>query len=214
MDKNKISIKILGEEHYLITTDSPEYVEKVAKMVDDRMSTILKSNSALSHRRIAVLVALNLADDLTKAQKHIDELEANNVKPKAEITETKNKVVEMTKKINESEELYTNILNEFAKVKKTRNKQETMIHELTNRLEIVCEEIVGGDEALKNASAKIALLEKKLALRESEISEYIKVFDELENKQLHENEFYAEEEFLELDDFENEIIIEGEIEEN
>lgn len=213
MDKNKISIRILGEEHYLITTDSPEYVEKVAKMVDDRMNTILKSNSALSHRRIAVLVALNLADDLTKALNDIDELKAKNVKPKVEITETKNKVIEMTKKINESEELYTNVLNEFAKVKKTRNKQETMIHELTNRLEIMCEEIVGGDEALKNASAKIALLEKKLALRESEISEYIKVFDELENKQLQENEFYAEEEFLELDDFENEIIIEGEIEE-
>lgn len=209
-EKNKIAIKILGQEHCLISTDSPEYVEKVAKIVDERMNTILKSNSALSHTKIGVLTALNLADDLTQARQKIEELKATQKKPKADISETRKKVVEMTKKITESELLYTSVLKEFDKVSRTRNEQIKEITDITDRLETVCGEFVDENEALKNAIVRIAVLEKKLALRESEIAEYIKVFDELEN----EERTNLEEEFLEEDDYEEEIIFEGEIEEN
>lgn len=216
-NKNKISVRILGKEHYLISTDHPEYVEKVAKMVDDRMSAILRSNSALNHTKIGVLTALNLADDLAKARQKIDDLKVKHQVPMADISETKKQVLEMTKQIIEAENLYNNILEEMNQVASRRREQEKMISNLTLKLEKTCEEIVDGDEALNQAMVNIALLEKKLLLRESEIAEYIKVFDELEKEKLDELKSYDKDDELELEEYEyeydgNDIIFEGEIE--
>ncbi len=182
--KNKISVNILGQEHYLISTDHPDYVHKVAKIVDERMGAILRSNSSLSPTKIGVLTALNLADDLTKTRQQNDNLKHSTETPKFELLETKQQVLEMTKQITESENLYTTVLHEFETMKQRRAEQEKMITDLTSKLEHMFSDAANNDEVLKKAKAQVQLLEEKVNLRESEIAEYIKVFDEIEAENL------------------------------
>lgn len=197
--KNKISVRILGQDHYLISTDDPIYVEKIAKLVDDRMQAIMKSNSSLSYTKVAILTALNLADDLSKARQQIEELLPNQHVPYGDMEETKKQIVSLTQHVAEAEGLYDSILNDFDTIKSSREAQEDQLKHLANKLEIMCGDLLEGDEALAKATAKITELEEKLLLREGEIAEYMKVFDELESESLESSQAYEEEIIYEED---------------
>lgn len=199
--KNKIAVRILGQDHYLVSTDDTEYVQQVAKMVDDRMQAILKGNSSISYTKIAILTALNLADDLTKARKKVEELKIVSKPPKVEMSETKKQIHELAKHVNEAEYIYDNVLSELEMIKSSRKDQEAMMRSLTNRLQVLCGDMEDEDEALRRATSRIEELEEKLQDRENELQEYIRVFDELENEQLMETTIY-EDEILYEDDIE------------
>jgi len=204
-NKNKISVRILGQDHYLITTDNQHYVENVARLVDDRMQAILRSNSSLSYTKIAILTALNLADDLMKTRSQLEEVSPEHKMPQGDIEETKKQITSLTKHVADAEGLYDNILSEFEMIKSTRSDQETQLRKLVDRIEMMCGDLVIGDEALDKATIRITELEEKLLLRESEISEYIKVFDEIETDNLRES-------IIQNDEFEDEIIYEEDLE--
>lgn len=74
MEKNRISVKICGIEYILVSTEAPEYVHKVAYMVDKKMNEILESNTKLSTAQAAVLTAVNLADERIKSSEGSDNL--------------------------------------------------------------------------------------------------------------------------------------------
>ncbi|MBI9013914.1 MAG: cell division protein ZapA [Clostridiales bacterium] len=205
-NKNKLSVRILGQDHYLITTDDQQYVERVARLVDDRMQAILKSNSSLSYTKIAILTALNLADDLSKARQQLAEALPNQHIPKGEIEETKKQITSLTQHVSEAEGLYDNILSEFEIIKSSRSDQEVQLRKLVEKIEMMCGDLVDSDEVLERASNRIAELEEKLLLRESEISEYMKVFDEIETENLRES-------VTQYEDYEDEIIYEEDLEE-
>lgn len=204
-NKNKMSVRILGQDHYLITTDNQHYVENVARLVDDRMQAILKSNSSLSYTKIAILTALNLADDLMKTRLQLEEVAPEPNLAHGDIEETKKQITSLTKHVADAEGLYDNILSEFEMIKSTRSDQETQLRKLVDRIETMCGDLVIGDEALDKATIRIAELEEKLLLRESEIAEYIKVFDEIETDNLRES-------IIQNDDSEDEIIYEEDLE--
>ena len=66
--ENRITINICGEEYTFIAEESPSYMQKVAALVDARMSEVLK-NGRVSRTDAAVLAAVNIADEYYK---HID----------------------------------------------------------------------------------------------------------------------------------------------
>lgn len=205
-NKNRLSVRILGQDHYLITTDDQQYVENVARLVDDRMQAILKSNSSLSYTKIAILTALNLADDLMKTRDKIDEIMPEQDLPKSDIEETKKQISSLTQHVSDAEGLYDNILSEFEMIKSVRTDQEVQLRKLVEQIESMCGDIVSSDEALDRATVRIAELEEKLLLRESEIAEYMKVFDEIESENLRES-------ITQYEDYEDEIIYEEDLEE-
>lgn len=209
--KNKIAVKILGQDHYLISTDDVDYVHKVAKLVDDRMQTILKSNSSLSHTKIAILTALNLADDLSKARKKIEELKLVTKPQKVELKETKSQITSLADQLTQTESLYENLLNELDMMRSARETQETQMRELMTQLKGMFGDLEAGDEALQRATNRIAELEEQLLVRENEIAEYIRVFDEIENEKLQnlnlndeEDSYMYEEEIIYEEDFDEE----------
>ena len=73
--KNRVVVRILGQDYPLMSEDSRDYMQKVAYVVDDRMREILNSNKKLSNSMVAVLTALNLADDYLKCTHEKEELE-------------------------------------------------------------------------------------------------------------------------------------------
>jgi len=73
--KNRVIVRILGQEYPLMSEDSREYMQKVAYVVDDRMNALIKSNNKLSTSMVAVLTALNLADECLKCTQEKEKLE-------------------------------------------------------------------------------------------------------------------------------------------
>jgi cell division protein ZapA len=65
-DKNRVAVSIMGEEYILRGTSSADDMDRVGRYVDRLMRTLSENNIQMSRHRIAVLAALNLADELLR----------------------------------------------------------------------------------------------------------------------------------------------------
>jgi len=74
---NKVTVTIYNEAYIGKCTEKPDYIEMLASYVDRRMRMVQQRNVNLSTSKVAVLTALNLADELNKLQEDYDELVKN-----------------------------------------------------------------------------------------------------------------------------------------
>ena len=75
MQKTRTTVRIAGREYTIASTDSAEYVSRVAAWVDRRMSE-LAAATKLPAPQLAVLTAVNAADDMMKSRDEIRRLRA------------------------------------------------------------------------------------------------------------------------------------------
>lgn len=105
--KNKVEVKIHGKEYTVVGTEPHEYIQKVAMYIDKKMYEITNMNDRLSTAMVAVLSAINVADDYFKvsmdaeqlraqAQQYADELE----KCTARLKEAEKENVRLKENIN------------------------------------------------------------------------------------------------------------------
>ncbi|MEQ8235425.1 MAG: cell division protein ZapA [Syntrophomonadaceae bacterium] len=71
---NRVKVEIFNQEYIVKGSENAEYIEMLAAYVDRRMRMIEQRNHSLSIVKVAVLTALNLADELNKLQEDYDEL--------------------------------------------------------------------------------------------------------------------------------------------
>lgn len=71
---NKVTVRILDEEYVVRGEEDPEYIITLASYVDRRMKAIQQRNLNLGITKVAVLTALNIADELSKLQEDYDEI--------------------------------------------------------------------------------------------------------------------------------------------
>lgn len=67
MDKQKMTVRVAGKEFALVTSDSPEHLSRVAAYVDRQITETLFATRQ-PKETVAVLVAMNITDELMKAQ--------------------------------------------------------------------------------------------------------------------------------------------------
>ncbi len=63
-DIEATTVHILGREYKIKGFADKNYIIKVAQYVDEKMRELSKSSSLPSHDRLAILAALNIADEL------------------------------------------------------------------------------------------------------------------------------------------------------
>lgn len=81
--KNRVSVRIYHEEYTMCGTAAPAYLEQLAKYVDEKMRQIGEANRRLGTSKVAILTAVNLADELFRAQRRVQELESQLKKKNA-----------------------------------------------------------------------------------------------------------------------------------
>lgn len=67
MEKQKTVVRVGGKEYALVSADSPEYMNRVAAYVDRKLEETSMA-TRLPTNMVAVLVSLNMADELMKSQ--------------------------------------------------------------------------------------------------------------------------------------------------
>jgi cell division protein ZapA len=65
-EKSRVTVTIMGEEYILKSSSTPEAMHQVGRYVDRLMSNLADKNFQMSKQKIAVLAALNLADELLR----------------------------------------------------------------------------------------------------------------------------------------------------
>lgn len=72
MDKNSIKVQIFGMDYSLRSDKDPEYVKQVAAYVDEKIQKLSTTTNVKSQTKIAVLVALNIAEELFQLKRQHD----------------------------------------------------------------------------------------------------------------------------------------------
>jgi cell division protein ZapA len=73
-----VHVEIFGQDYAVRGGDDPGYVEKLAAFVDDRMKEISRTSGAVDSLRIAVLAALNVADECFHLREELDDADARS----------------------------------------------------------------------------------------------------------------------------------------
>ena len=71
--ENRVTINICGEEYTFVAQEAPSYMQRVGTYVDEKMNEVLQ-NAHVGRVDAAVLTAVNITDELFKAQAEADQL--------------------------------------------------------------------------------------------------------------------------------------------
>ena len=71
MEKSRVKVKIFGTEYALKADTGCEDIKEAAAYVDKRMQEIVAKMADQSDTRVAVLAALNIADELFQTRRQI-----------------------------------------------------------------------------------------------------------------------------------------------
>ena len=104
--ENRITVSICGSEYTLMAEETPSYMQKVASLVDAKMSGIMASGR-VARTDAAVLTAANLADELLKQQAAAENLRAqlkgyldDANRAKTELSETKREMFKLQQQLD------------------------------------------------------------------------------------------------------------------
>ena len=104
--ENRITVSICGTEYTLMAEESPAYMQKVAAMVDTKMSEIMASGR-INRSDAAVLTAMNIADEMLKQQGGTENLRAQlkgyldeASRAKNELSECKREIFRLQQQLN------------------------------------------------------------------------------------------------------------------
>ena len=73
---NKVTtVKIYKQTYQVRSGGDPEYIKRLAKYVDETMTDVFESTPSVDSIKVAVLAALNIADEYFSTKDELDRLE-------------------------------------------------------------------------------------------------------------------------------------------
>lgn len=152
--KNKVLVKINGQEYPIVGAEPKEYLLKVGSFVDDKMEAIAKGNKRLSTSMIAVLTCINITDQYLKLKNAFDDVQKELVEPQHEINELEKYVDSLHSQLKEKDDAYINLQKE---IKQT--EVENMDNEHVKALQV---QLMDKDKDLEKAQMLVNDLQNKL----------------------------------------------------
>ncbi len=64
--RNKVELRIGGKDYTIVGAEPEEHIQRVGLYIDKKMCEIMKRNNKLSTSMVAVLTAINVADEYFK----------------------------------------------------------------------------------------------------------------------------------------------------
>ena len=160
---NTVSININGMDYNLKVRESAEYLQKLAKYVDEKVRNIMANNAKLSTTAAATLVALNIADELYKADEKIEVLLSKNKELESEFNNFKNNNSELealkekfNQIIKENDLLKKEIENNYKEIETLKIDQN-----VKEDIEKLKEELLLKEEEVINLNRQKELLKRR-----------------------------------------------------
>ena len=83
--KQVTAVKIFNQTYQVSSGGDPEYVKQLARYVDKVMTEVFENTSAVDSLKVAVLAALNIADERFAAQRQLETLDDTVTEKSAEM---------------------------------------------------------------------------------------------------------------------------------
>lgn len=148
MESNKVTVKIFGQEYTIMGAKSREHIIRVADYVDVKMNEVSQALSAGPLSSVAVLSAVNIADDYFTQLERYEQLEASSQKAAKDAEH----YVQLWDEAKKSHLIQKEEMKEIdSKLEEQRGKYQEEI----NRLKAALEEKEQEIQKMKDESAQI-----------------------------------------------------------
>lgn len=161
--KNKVVVKIMERDYTLVSEDSREHMQRVANYVDDKMHETFEGNKKLSTSMIAVLTALNIADELHKVLDEKIELERRINSPQYELKSARDELDAVVAEFEKRSLAYEKMVNEFSRLIDSSSVYETGVSQLRRRMEKLDQELKEKEKDLKKSRKEVIEMEKEIS---------------------------------------------------
>lgn len=175
--KNKVVVKIMGQEYTLVSEDSREYMQRVSNLVDDKMREITLANKKLSTSMIAVLTALNSTDEYLKMKDERDALLKKLEDPTIEVAELRKKYLAAQKDAELKSQETARMAEELEKMLKNSKDYEAGLNSLRAKIDELNRKLTEKDMMLSDMEAQKLEMAERLSYKEKELMEFIENFD-------------------------------------
>jgi len=164
--KDKVDVVINGKVLTLKSNESPEYMQKVALHVDQKILDLKAKNlsSVVDERVRALLIAVNLADDYFKIKDRHTATDVVNKKLTQEVARLEKKSDSFVEQIKTLKNENTTLSDEL---KKIREKEKTALNSKVQTLKAENTNLNNEVETLKSELAKVT----------TEFEEFLRNFD-------------------------------------
>ncbi len=169
IDKNRVVVKLLGQEYRLVSDEPREYMQRVSNYVDDKMVEIAEGNKKLSTAMIAVLTSLNIADDYFKLVSERDELEKRVADPAYDFNRTQSQLKTVNKELDDRNKDYEKMVDDFESLLTNTTIYEEEMQSLRDKMNMLSYELNTKEELLKKSDSTIKNLRKQITTNEDKL---------------------------------------------
>jgi len=152
--KNKVLVKINGQEYPIVGAEAKEYLLKVGSFVDDNMEAVAKANKKLSTSMVAVLTCINITDQFLKMKNNFEELKKEMQLPQVEIDELEKYIETLHGQLKEKDEAYLNLEKKIEEIELQQQEDE--------RIKTLNDQLLEKEDDLQKAQILINDLQNKL----------------------------------------------------
>lgn len=128
--KIKVEVRIGGKDYTLVGVESEDYIQRVSHYIDKKMNEISRVNNKLSTAMVAVLTAINVADDFFKAHENEGHL-------KKELKHTQDELERLRTEHKRFSEENSFLANKNSGLQLALAKREAELSEVRNTLDKV-----------------------------------------------------------------------------
>lgn len=130
VEKNRVTVRIAGNEYVICGEESQEYIQKVALFVDRKLKEITRRNHLLSTSMASVLASVNMADEvfrlnekLNNSKNELDQLQGKHQELQDEFERLKSENQQLKVKVTQ---LQIELTRREAELKEVRNTIDTI----------------------------------------------------------------------------------------
>ncbi len=160
--KNRVSVRIMGQEYKLISEEPPEYMQNIANIVDEKMMEIAKGNKKLSAAMIAVLTSLNIADENFKLMEEQKAMEKHGDIPAGDFDKMHLQIKSMSEELDQRNKDYEKMVQDFEALMDNSSVYEEELQSLREKMNMLSYELNSKEEQLKRSHQTVRDLRKQI----------------------------------------------------
>lgn len=180
-EKNKVDVLIDGRNFTVVGDGTKEYIRNLASYVDEKIQEMSSKNDKLSASMAATLAALNMADELYKTKRELNDLKSEAKAP-MEQYDTLVKQLEKAKiQIDELEESCNAYKDELLETKRAYDDLRKSVEEQNQALLLKEKELEESQKMIKKLQEKVFDNQLELIETKKELEEALKTFESESN---------------------------------
>ncbi|AOY76390.1 cell division protein ZapA [Clostridium formicaceticum] len=160
--KNKVIVRINGQDYPIIGIESKEYLLKIGNYVDEQMDAVAKNNSKLSISMIAVLTCINIADQFFKLQKQLETVTKEQVDPLNKLENIREQYNIVLKELEEKRESLQLLQKQVEELMTYKQEVQEENIQLKEKLQSKDQDLINAENIINDLQNK--LFENRIAL--------------------------------------------------